>query len=710
MARAQDRCYERTNQRTKSMVATSDAIVLTIASIGSVLLLLRAHVRAWPRNACILRVRHRGAARGSTRLVNVQGRLSMSSVLTALHASGIDTQRWRPLWWDSVEGGWAELSAIERVAAHDARELLIELEDSLKSEHWADHPNGHAASGFFGIGIVLGKTAGNVGTLWRSAYQLGAAFTATIGARHTSLKEDTAKCWQSLPAHQYTDFASFAATAPYACQLVAIEMGGRDLRTFVHPPRAVYLLGAEDIGLPSEVLRACHHHISLPAERSASYNVAVAGSLVMFDRLCKQRAPQPTDDAVPPSTPKTTLEGSRPSADTTHVPQETADADASALGAARGTADAQVGAPSVSDLAEWWHARPPADCVPLLMVRCARAFKSRVIEYLDEAMGCELRAATPEWLVCRCADVDAALRRLRIDRSASRAIEGAYAAEWWAADLKDVCTRVEALAAGRSLRLSVCPRQLQPLLETALPSSVHLTPTSHEAILYVLQPTTPGFWCALRPAVSPPARAPAAANAADATYDVCDAHRPARHDTPTAAPARHDVFTEAHARMAFRMHAPALVVHDGRRALPAAFSELPSEACSTLIPTGKALQLEGAAAGTMSAGAADAADALAVRTYATVAVHLAVDLERLLPLLTHRLPPLLQRGASVAVVVSLPREGARGARAAAALVAKLTLSLVDAGYSAVDVRWLFANGPTERTLCCQWRGRVVTSM
>ena len=43
-------------------------------------------------------------------------------------------------------------------------------------------------------------------------------------------------------------------------------------------------------------------------------------------------------------------------------------------------------------------------------------------------------------------------------------------------------------------------------------------------------------------------------------------------------------------------------------------------------------------------------------------------------------------------------------------LAKLTLSLVDAGYSAVDVRWLFANGPTERTLCCQWRGRVVTSM
>ena len=51
----------------------------------------------------------------------------------------------------------------------------------------------------------------------------------------------------------------------------------------------MYLLGAEDVGLPTAVLRACHETISLSAENYASYNVAVAGSLVMYDRATKSR-------------------------------------------------------------------------------------------------------------------------------------------------------------------------------------------------------------------------------------------------------------------------------------------------------------------------------------------------------------------------------------------------------------------------------------
>ena len=50
--------------------------------------------------------------------------------------------------------------------------------------------NEAAEKGFFGIGIVAGKTAGNTGTLWRSAYQLGASFTFTIGARHAKFKRE----------------------------------------------------------------------------------------------------------------------------------------------------------------------------------------------------------------------------------------------------------------------------------------------------------------------------------------------------------------------------------------------------------------------------------------------------------------------------------------------------------------------------------------
>jgi tRNA G18 (ribose-2'-O)-methylase SpoU len=65
-------------------------------------------------------------------------------------------------------------------------------------------------------------------------------------------------------------------------------MGGRDISTFVHPERAVYLLGAEDHGIPAQYLVQSPYHISLPSIRTNSFNVAVAGSIVMFDRNTKR--------------------------------------------------------------------------------------------------------------------------------------------------------------------------------------------------------------------------------------------------------------------------------------------------------------------------------------------------------------------------------------------------------------------------------------
>lgn len=61
-------------------------------------------------------------------------------------------------------------------------------------------------------------------------------------------------------------------------------MGGRFLNSFCHPERAIYLLGAEDHGLPGEIIQQCHHHISLEAVRIESYNIAIAGSIVMYHR------------------------------------------------------------------------------------------------------------------------------------------------------------------------------------------------------------------------------------------------------------------------------------------------------------------------------------------------------------------------------------------------------------------------------------------
>ncbi|MFQ6309895.1 RNA methyltransferase [Lysobacter capsici] len=141
--------------------------------------------------------------------------------------------------------------------------------------------------GFFEIGIYRGKCAANVGTLWRSAYQLGAAGIFTVGRRYPKQAGDTVHAERHVPCREFGDVDAFVAALPYGAALVAVEMGGRPLNSFVHPQRAVYLLGAEDRGIPAELLARAKHVISLPAVRTQSYNVAVAGSIVMFDRLTK---------------------------------------------------------------------------------------------------------------------------------------------------------------------------------------------------------------------------------------------------------------------------------------------------------------------------------------------------------------------------------------------------------------------------------------
>lgn len=138
--------------------------------------------------------------------------------------------------------------------------------------------------GYFEIGIYNGKTPSNLGTLWRSAFQLGASGIFIIGNRFHRQASDTVKAWRSVPLREYTDFGHFLSCRPYDCLLVGVEMGGRSLVGYHHPERAIYLLGAEDSGLPEKVMEQCESIISLDAVKVESYNVAVAGSLVMYHR------------------------------------------------------------------------------------------------------------------------------------------------------------------------------------------------------------------------------------------------------------------------------------------------------------------------------------------------------------------------------------------------------------------------------------------
>jgi tRNA(Leu) C34 or U34 (ribose-2'-O)-methylase TrmL len=86
---------------------------------------------------------------------------------------------------------------------------------------------------------------------------------------------------------EYQSFDDFVKGLPRDCRVVGVELSpdAVPIEGYKHPQRAVYLLGSEDNGLPAYVLRNCHDLIRLKGERS--FNVAVAGSIVAYDRAAK---------------------------------------------------------------------------------------------------------------------------------------------------------------------------------------------------------------------------------------------------------------------------------------------------------------------------------------------------------------------------------------------------------------------------------------
>lgn len=138
--------------------------------------------------------------------------------------------------------------------------------------------------GFFGIGIENTKTVQNIGTLWRSASILGASFIFTIGERYKKQSSDTMASWKHIPLFNYQNFDDFYRAIPFSCQLIGVELDKNSIpiKDFKHPERCIYLLGAEDIGLSKKAIEKCHTLIQLPGEYCM--NVAVAGSIVMYDR------------------------------------------------------------------------------------------------------------------------------------------------------------------------------------------------------------------------------------------------------------------------------------------------------------------------------------------------------------------------------------------------------------------------------------------
>jgi len=140
------------------------------------------------------------------------------------------------------------------------------------------------SKGFYAIGVYRPKTEVDIGTLWRTANILGASLIFTVGVRYKRQSSDVLNTPKHIPLIHFEDVEDLVKHLPYGCRLIGVELDDQAEMSheYEHPVQGCYLLGAEDNGLPKKVIERCHALIKLPGE--ISLNVAVAGSLVMYDR------------------------------------------------------------------------------------------------------------------------------------------------------------------------------------------------------------------------------------------------------------------------------------------------------------------------------------------------------------------------------------------------------------------------------------------
>jgi TrmH family RNA methyltransferase len=121
---------------------------------------------------------------------------------------------------------------------------------------------------------------GNVGTLVRSADALGPAFLCLsagcadpVGPK--ALRASAGAVFR-VPAGRFDD-------APWP-RVALVPRGGEPLERVDLPERVTFVLGAERLGLPDEVVARCDAAGTIPeAPGAASINVGVAGSIALYE-------------------------------------------------------------------------------------------------------------------------------------------------------------------------------------------------------------------------------------------------------------------------------------------------------------------------------------------------------------------------------------------------------------------------------------------
>ena len=76
--------------------------------------------------------------------------------------------------------------------------------------------------GYCAIGVYNAKTEHNLGTLWRSAYILGAAYIFTVGKRYKKQTSDVLKTWARIPYFHYDTMEDLLENITYDCHLMCV--------------------------------------------------------------------------------------------------------------------------------------------------------------------------------------------------------------------------------------------------------------------------------------------------------------------------------------------------------------------------------------------------------------------------------------------------------------------------------------------------------
>ncbi|MDH2327414.1 TrmH family RNA methyltransferase [Cereibacter sp. SYSU M97828] len=152
----------------------------------------------------------------------------------------------------------------------------------------APRPTGTDRSdrGFVGVGLFRPKHSHNIGQVLRAADNHRASFVAIEGGRREDIRSatNTFDTQLSTPVYLVEDLF---AHRPFGTQVVVIDLipGAQDLRSFIHPPRALYIFGPEDGTLGHAHTSRAQHVVQIPT--NDCMNLAASVNVVLYDRMLK---------------------------------------------------------------------------------------------------------------------------------------------------------------------------------------------------------------------------------------------------------------------------------------------------------------------------------------------------------------------------------------------------------------------------------------